>query len=69
MCTHILEMAQTLCTKIAIVNFGRLIAEGTMTDLKKIAAIDSDGDHSFENIFLKLTDDSASVVRPTLLYI
>ncbi len=36
MCTHILEMAQKLCTKIAIVNFGRLIAEGTMADLKKL---------------------------------
>jgi len=56
MCTHILEMAQKLCTKIAIVNFGRLVAEGTMADLKKVAAIDNDGVHSLENIFLKLTE-------------
>ncbi len=56
MCTHILEMAQKLCTKIAIVNFGRLIAEGAMSDLKKIASIDEGGDLSLENIFLKLTE-------------
>ncbi|MCG2726937.1 MAG: ABC transporter ATP-binding protein [Elusimicrobia bacterium] len=55
MCTHILEMAQNLCSKIAIINFGRLIAEGTMGYFKKIAAMDAGGDNSLENIFLKLT--------------
>ena len=35
MCTHILEIAQKLCTNVAIINKGKVAAKGTMDDLLK----------------------------------
>lgn len=46
--THVLDVAEKLCNKIAIIKEGRLIASGTMEQVK--------GDHSLEDIFLELTD-------------
>lgn len=52
MSTHILEIAEEVCTKIGIINNGRLIAEGTIDELRRKAK--SDSPH-LETIFLKLT--------------
>lgn len=49
--THILEVAERLCDRIGIINRGKLIACGTMDELKNKA-----GDQSLENIFLELTE-------------
>ena len=46
--THVLEVAEKLCNKIAIIKNGRLIAAGEMD-----AVI---GDNSLEELFLELTD-------------
>ncbi len=46
--THVLEVAEKLCNKIAIIKEGRLIASGDMDAVK--------GDHSLEDLFLELTD-------------
>jgi len=35
MCTHILEIAERMCTRIAIMNEGRIIARGTIEGLRK----------------------------------
>ena len=44
--THVLEVAEKLCDKIAIIKGGKLIKEGTMDEVK--------GDTSLENVFLEL---------------
>jgi len=49
--THVLEVAERLCDRIGIINRGRLIAVGTMDDLRQQAAETS----SLESIFLELT--------------
>ena len=47
--THVLEVAEKLCDKIAIIKEGRLIASGTMEEVK--------GDSSLEDVFLELEGD------------
>ncbi len=44
--THVLEVAEKLCDKIAIIKAGKLIRSGTMEEVK--------GDASLENVFLEL---------------
>lgn len=50
--THVMEVAEKMCDKIAIINKGKLIAEGSLDDIKA-AAKDSG---SLEKIFLELTE-------------
>lgn len=52
MSTHILEIAEAVCTRIGIINQGRLIAEGTIEELREMARTDVP---HLEAIFLKLT--------------
>jgi ABC-2 type transport system ATP-binding protein len=52
MSTHTLEVAEALCDRIAIIQSGRICAEGTMEDLRREA---QSGDAGLEEIFLKLT--------------
>ncbi len=49
--THILEIAQNMCDRIGIINEGRLIASGTMDELRQLGQ----GESSLEDIFLGLT--------------
>src|SRR5512142_1013105 len=50
--THILEIAERMCDRIGIINQRRLIATGTMDELR---AQDKAGQASLEDIFLSLT--------------
>ena len=57
--THIMEIAERMCDRIGIINRGRLIAVGTMDELRQSAA-DSNQEQtangaSLEDIFLSLT--------------
>jgi len=52
MSTHTLEVAQEVCDRIGIIMEGRLIAEGTMEELRSQAKT---RDASLEDVFLKLT--------------
>ena len=47
--THVLEVAEKLCDKVAIIKQGKLIKSGTMEEVK--------GDSSLESVFLELEDD------------
>lgn len=47
--THVLEVAEKLCDKVAIIKNGRLIRSGTMEEVK--------GDDSLEQVFLELEDE------------
>ena len=60
--THILEIAEKMCDRVAIVDHGRLIAGGTLQELRNAAAPNTAGDtdgiarqQSLEDIFLSLT--------------
>lgn len=47
--THVLEVAEKLCDKVAIIKSGRLAASGSMDQVR--------GDESLEQVFLELVDD------------
>lgn len=49
--THILEIAERMCDRIGIIDQGRLIAVGTMAELRALGK----GETSLEEIFLNLT--------------
>ena len=44
--THVLEVAEKLCDKVAIIKQGKLVKVGTMEEVK--------GDDSLEEVFLEL---------------
>ena len=46
--THVLEVAEKLCSKVAIIKNGTLIASGTMEEVK--------GNASLEEVFLEVVD-------------
>ena len=47
--THVLEVAEKLCNKIAIIKKGKLIASGTTDEVR--------GDQSLEDVFLELVNE------------
>ncbi len=47
--THVLEVAEKLCDKVAIIKEGRLIRSGTMEEVR--------GDESLEQVFLELEEE------------
>ena len=50
--THVLEVAEKICDRIAIINKGKIIAQGTMEELRKLAG----KEESLEKIFLEVTE-------------
>ena len=52
--THVMELAQELCTRIGIINNGILVAEGSFEELQE----KSNSTQSLEQLFLKLTNQS-----------
>ncbi len=50
--THVLDVAEKLCDKVAIIQHGRLIAAGSMEDVK--------GNSSLESVFLELADEAST---------
>lgn len=49
--THVLEVAEKLCNKIAIIRRGKLVVSGTTEEVK--------GDASLESVFLELEEDKS----------
>ena len=47
--THVLEVAEKICNKVAIIKNGIIVAEGTMDEVK--------GDSSLEEIFMEMVDN------------
>ena len=51
--THVLEVAEKLCDKIAIIKDGKIVAEGTTEQVK--------GNNSLEEVFMEMNGDEISV--------
>jgi ABC-2 type transport system ATP-binding protein len=56
--THIMEVAEKLCTKVAIINKGKIVGEGTVDELRRLV---KDAEGSLEDIFLKVTEQEAGM--------
>jgi ABC-2 type transport system ATP-binding protein len=52
MCTHILEIAEKLCNRIAVINNGMIVSSGSLSELRV-------GDEDLEQIFLRVVDQPA----------
>jgi ABC-2 type transport system ATP-binding protein len=59
MSTHILEVAEEMCHRIGIINEGRLIALGTIQELREKA---QSTDERLEPLFLKLTGEERNPI-------
>ena len=55
MCTHILEMAEKLCTRIAVINDGQIVEEGTLDQMRA-----TEGE-SLEGIFMRLVGEGTEL--------
>jgi ABC-2 type transport system ATP-binding protein len=50
MCTHILDIADRLCTKIAIINEGKIMSKGTLEELREF------DNERLEDIFIRMVE-------------
>jgi ABC-2 type transport system ATP-binding protein len=62
--THIMEVAEHLCTRIGIIYQGKVIAEGTLDQLKSKTEGKS---KTLEEVFLKLTNEEVEIADKTRL--
>ncbi|HPJ20810.1 MAG TPA: ABC transporter ATP-binding protein [Clostridia bacterium] len=51
--THVLEVAEKVCDRIAVINKGRILFVGTLAEMKATLKTDT----SLEKMFLEMTDD------------
>jgi ABC-2 type transport system ATP-binding protein len=58
MSTHTLEIVENMCTRVAIINKGEIIAEGSVEDLGRMARMPNS---HLEQIFLRLTGGDEAV--------
>ncbi len=56
--THIMEVAEDLVDRIGIINNGKIVAEGTLEELREVV---QEAGASLEDVFLKITEEDASV--------
>jgi ABC-2 type transport system ATP-binding protein len=56
--THIMEIAEKLCTRVGIINKGKIVSEGTVEDLRRLV---KGKEGSLEEIFLKITEQEAGM--------
>jgi len=57
LCSHILEIAERLCTRVAVIDHGRVLAAGRMNELR---------DHeneTLEDIFIRLVGKSIGEIE------
>ena len=57
--THILEIAERMCDRIALIHKGRIVAEGTIDELRKLAKTSG----TLEDIFLQVTGKSEEIIK------
>jgi ABC-2 type transport system ATP-binding protein len=57
LCSHVLEMAERMCNRMAIINDGRVLAAGTVKGLKQSE------DETLEDVFIRLVGRSIEDVE------
>ncbi len=64
--THVLEIAEAICHRVAIMDKGSVLAEGSVKEIKSLAGLPGS---SLEEVFLKLTggEDTAKIVEALTL--
>jgi ABC-2 type transport system ATP-binding protein len=60
--THIMEVAEQVCTRIGIIYQGKIIAEGTLDQLRNETKV---ADSTLEEVFLKLTHEESEIAETT----
>jgi len=55
--THVMEVAERLCTRVAVINRGRIVGEGTIAELR--GQMTTGGDSTLEDIFMTLVNARA----------
>jgi ABC-2 type transport system ATP-binding protein len=55
--SHVMEVIERLCTRVAIINRGRIVGEGSLQELR--AQAQEAGNSSLEDIFIKLIEARA----------
>jgi ABC-2 type transport system ATP-binding protein len=63
--THVLDVVERLCDEVAIIDHGRIVAQGSIGEIRAQRAVGQDT--SLEDVFLKLVD--ADVRRQDLTWI
>jgi len=62
--THIMEVAERICTRIGIIYQGRIVAEGSLDELRQEASgREQGGQATLEEVFLKLTHEEEEVAE------
>lgn len=56
--THIMEIAEKVCTRVGIINKGKLVGEGSIAELRNLVR---SAEGSLEDIFLKVTQQEEEV--------
>src|SRR5688572_33379348 len=56
MSTHLLDMAEKVCTRVGIIHRGELVATGTLDELRERVEQNA----SLEQVFLSITDEEAA---------
>jgi ABC-2 type transport system ATP-binding protein len=54
MCTHILEIAEKLCTRVALINRGKVIRQGSMKEMKSSESED------LESVFMRMLEETSN---------
>ena len=57
LCSHVLEMAERMCNRMAIINDGKVLAAGTVKGLKKTET------ETLEDVFIRLVGRSIEDVE------
>ena len=57
LCSHVLEMAERMCNRMAIINHGRVLAAGTVSGLKESE------NETLEDVFIRLVGHSIEEVE------
>jgi len=52
LCSHVLEMAERMCNRMAIINKGKVLAAGKVSDLKQSVS------ETLEDVFIRLVGHS-----------
>jgi ABC-2 type transport system ATP-binding protein len=63
--THVLDVAERLCDEVAVIDKGRIVAQGTLAEIRAQRA--ESGEASLEDVFLKLV--AADVQREDLSWL